>query len=225
MADVVQHSEAWHKARCGRITASQFGAAMAVGEGGFYKSGPRKGQPKPTSTAERDKYMRVLAFERLSGTPVHEINSRSLSWGTDVEQFSREAFELETGLLVTPAEFLAHPVYPFIGASPDGLPSDGSGLEMKAPHDEAVHIQTILEGMPDDHIPQVQGGMFVTGKSHWWFASYDPRQAEKYRLYVQRIPRDDAYIARLAAGLLQFEAELKALLQEIDERVNLRAAA
>jgi len=226
---VEQRSAEWHAQRCGKITASEFGAAVDITQpepGTVYKSGPRKGLPKlPQSSAARDKYMRELAFERRSGTPVHEIGSRSMTWGREVETFAREAVELETGLLVKPAAFQTHPLYPFIGASADGWTSDGGGLEMKSPHDEAVHLQTILEGMPEGHRAQVQGGMWVTGRPHWWFASYDPRQAEADRLYVERIQRDDDYIEWLSRGLLQFEAELKVLMAHLDRRNALRAAA
>lgn len=73
--------------------------------------------------------------------------------------------------------------------------------------------------------PLDQGGMWVTGKTHWWFASYDPRQAEPDRLYVERIDRDNDFIEHLAKGLLQFEEELRALMARLDRRNALRAAA
>jgi hypothetical protein len=223
MSDVIeQRTDAWRQQRAGKITASCFGAAIAVLDaepGAVYKSGPRKGQPKlPESTAERDTYMRVVAFERTSGIAKHEIGAKSLSWGRDIEPFSLEAYQVETGNIVTASGFLLHPDFDFIGASPDGLVSTDGGLEMKSPHDEQVHIRTILEGMPKDHMPQVQGNMLVTGRAWWDFASYDPRQKESLRLYVQRIYRDEEYLRKLLTGLLQFNAEVEAMIRQLEKR-------
>jgi len=198
-----QRSEAWALARAGKITASCFADVIAVRKDG-----------KPT--AARQKLMYQLVFERLAGIPRHEVGSKSMDWGTDLEAHAREAYEIETGNIVVESPFLLHPVHDTIGASPDGLVSTDGGIEMKCPHDEAVHIQTWLEGMPEDHIPQVQGNMLVTGRQYWDFISYDPRQGEKWRLYVQRIPRDDDYINnKLLPGLLQFEAELQAMVETL----------
>lgn len=200
--DVAQGSDDWREARSGLITASRFADVIAV---------RRDGKP----TAARAKYLRLLAFERLANAPVREIHSRSMEWGTELETFAREAYELETGRFVTQAGLVIHPEHPFIGCSPDGLIGADGGLEIKCPHDETVHIGTWLDGMPADHLPQVQGAMFVTGREWWDFVSYDPRQAEHLNLYVQRISRDQDYIDALEIGLLQFEAELQQLVEEL----------
>lgn len=218
-----QRTDEWRAARAGKLTASRFADAIAFtggGPGDVYKSGAKKGMPKPrTPTYARSKYMREIVFERLAGAPSHEVGGRATQWGTDVESFGKDAVELETGLIIQKAEFVTHPAYPFIGASPDGLIEAEGGYESKCPMDEAVHINTLLEGMPEDHIPQVQGGMLVTGRKWWLFASYDPRMREDLRLYTQRIARDDAYINEtLLPGLLQFEAEVQAMIKRLTER-------
>lgn len=194
-----QRSPEWYATRAGKLTASRFVDVMGT-------------------KAARARYMREIVFERLAGVPKHSVGSKSMNWGQEIEPFSLEAFELQTGKIVTPAEFITHPRYPFIGCSPDGLIGADEGLEMKAPHDEAVHIETWLSGMPKDHAPQVQGSMFVTGRAAWWFTSYDPRQGERFRLYVERIKRDEKYIADLAAGLLQFQAEALAMQAELERK-------
>jgi len=223
MSDVIeQRSEAWRELRAGKLTASCFGDAIDIADaepGAVYKSGPRKGQPKlPESSAARNTYMRVVAFERTSGIPKHEIGAKSLNWGIDVEPFAREAYELETGNIVTQSTFIVHPQFDFIGCSPDGLVGTLGGIEMKCPHDEQVHIKTMLEGMPKEHLPQVQGGMLCTGRAWWDFVSYDPRQKENLRLYVQRIERDEAFIQKLLTGLLQFNAEVEAMIRQLEKR-------
>lgn len=224
MSDMIeQRTDAWREQRAGKITASCFGDATAMTDvepGAAYKSGPRKGQPKVAeSTAARETYMRVVAFERTAGIAKHEIGGKALNWGTDIEAFAREAYELATGNIVTESGFLTHPQYDFIGASPDGLIGSDGGLEMKCPHDEQVHIKTILHGMPDEHIPQVMGNMLVSGRKYWDFVSFDPRQSSDLRLYIQRIYRDDIYITKLLTGLLQFNAEVDAMIARLKQRM------
>lgn len=205
MSAAEQKTDEWRQQRAGKLTASRFVDVIAR---------TRDGKP----TAARAKYLREIVFERLAGVAKHEVSSKSLAWGTDVEPFQREAFELETGLVVRESGFVLHPVYPFIGASPDGLIDPDGGLEMKSPHDEAVHVQTLLDGMPDEHIPQLQGNMAVTGRSWWYFTSYDPRQAPGLRLFVQRVPRDEKFIACLISELRGFHEEAEAMVKQLKRR-------
>jgi putative phage-type endonuclease len=206
---IEQRTDAWHQQRAGKITASRFADAIAM----------NKRQPdKPTEA--RNTYLREIVAEILSGEPKPEVNSSSLQWGKDVEQYAREAYEFKTGNLVMESEFVAHHVHDFIGCSPDGLIGLDGGMEMKCPKDPQVHIKTLIDGMPEDHIEQVQGCMFVTGRQWWDFISYDPRQAEPYRLYIQRIERDDDYISRvLEPGLLAFWRDVQAVLAKLRERI------
>lgn len=202
---IEQRTEGWREQRAGRITASCFADAIAM----------NKRQPDK-STETREKYKRTLVDEILSGMPKHEISSKSLSWGTEAEEHARTAYELATGHMVEQSEFVTHCQYDFIGCSPDGLIAEDGGIEMKCPYDGQVHICTWLEGMPADHIAQVQGCMMVTGRRWWDFISYDPRQREPYRLYVQRIERDNEYIEKtLLPGLLKFWAEVQEMLAKI----------
>jgi len=67
-----------------------------------------------------------------------------------------------------------------------------------------------------DHMPQVQGNIWVNGLDWIDFISYDPRAPEDFRLYVQRIMREDKYILALESHVVQFLAEVKKLLEQID---------
>lgn len=199
-------TEEQRQARAGKLTASRFVDILAVRKDG-----------KPT--AAREKYKREIVFERLASAPKHEISGQALRWGTDVEQFGKEAFELETGLILLQSPFVTHPDYPFIGCSPDALIGADGGYESKCPMDEAVHIETLLEGMPPEHVPQVQGSMFVTGRKWWEFVSFDPRMAQRFQLYHERIARNDAYINDvLKPGLLQFEREVVEMMHELEAK-------
>lgn len=208
-ADHSQRSQGWRQDRAGRITASRFADVMAIGKRGDYLKA-------------RGDYMLQLAFERLSGVPRQEVQGAALYWGREVEPFALEAYQLKTGQFVESSEFIEHPDFPFIGCSPDGLIGADGGYESKCPYSEAVHLETFLHGMPAEHVAQVQGCMWVTGRQWWDFVSFDPRQAPGFRLYVQRIPRDDAYIDRLAFELGKFEAELQQQVEDLAARIKER---
>lgn len=202
-----QRTEGWHADRCGHATASNFASIMATKKDG-----------KPT--AARAEYLLRLVTERLTGSQEEGPDSYSLRWGKDVEPFARTAFEAETGLIVVESGFVRHPSIKWLGCSPDGLIGADSGYESKCPKNSTVHLETIRNGMPAEHKPQVQGSMLVTGRKSWWFVSYDPRMPAHLRLYFELVKRDDQYIEELEAKVIEF-------LREVDEQVvlfNKRAA-
>jgi hypothetical protein len=60
--------------------------------------------------------------------------------------------------------------------------------------------------------------MWVTGRAWWEFVSYDPRMPEPHRLYIQRIERDDAFIAELAVAVAEAEARVVEILEQLSKR-------
>lgn len=219
--DAAQRSAEWHAERAGRITASRMCDVMAMNEPDVFKSGPRKGQAKPVNQKARLDYMHQLAAERITGKAKAGPKASALQWGTDVEPVARAAYEARTGQLVTECGFVLHPRYDFIGASPDFLVGQVGGGEIKCPESQDVHLATIEEGLPPEHVEQIQGGLWVTGRQWWDFASFHPDFPPHLRLYVQRVERDEAYIAKLEAACLSLEAEVRAIV----ERHTLREAA
>jgi putative phage-type endonuclease len=200
MSDL-QRTEEWHLERCGHVTASRFCDVLAVGKTG-----------KPLKA--REDYLMRLVTERLTGQQVESADSFAMAWGRDAEPFARSAFEAETGLIVTEAPFIKHGSIQWVGCSPDGLIGKDSGYESKCPKNSAVHLQTIRDGMPEEHMAQVQGCMWVTGRKFWEFVSFDPRMPEHLRLYRETINRDDVFIANLEKEILKFLAEVEAQLQQ-----------
>ncbi|WP_442256115.1 lambda exonuclease family protein [Stenotrophomonas maltophilia group sp. RY12688] len=210
-----QRSDEWFAARAGRITASRMNDVMVERERGEFKSGPRKGQQKPQPKALTD-YAHQLAAERLTLRPRKQVKAAALAWGQTVEPAAVAAYQAETGVIVTPAEFILHPKYDFIGASPDFLVGDDGGGEIKSPESSEVHLETLLTGLPPEHIEQIQGGLWVTGRQWWDFVSFHPDFPESHRIYIQRVPRDDEYIERLESACLQMEADVQAILAQLN---------
>lgn len=214
---IEQRSDAWFDARAGRITASMMNVVMLERDRAPFKSGPRKGQDKPPPKALTD-YAHQLAAERLTGKPRKQARGSALDWGREMEAAAVAAYQAETGYIVTPAEFMRHPLYDFIGASPDFLVGDDGGGECKCPESSEVHLETLLTGLPSEHIEQIQGGLWVTHRKWWDFISFHPDFSPALRLYVQRVPRDDAYIQKLEAACLEMEADVQKILHAVHSK-------
>lgn len=198
-----QGSQEWLAERAGKWTGSKFVDVMAISE--------RTGKPLK---ARSDAVWQVVV-ERMTGQAIEGPGGFALAWGHEVEQFARDAYELETGNVVQQVGFIEHQEFPFAGASPDGLIDDDGGLELKCPRDSRIHLDRFLSGVPAEYIPQIQGCMWVTGRQWWHFASYDPRMPESHRLLIIKVPRDEAVIAKIQAAVLSAEAEAQELHKQL----------
>ena len=200
-----QKSIEWLMERCGKVTASRFGAVLAKLKNG-------------TPAKPRQDYLWEVVIERLTGHPTVHYVSAAMERGTEMEPLARMAYEAATGRMVAETGFHSHPEIEGVGGSPDGLIDDDGGIEIKCPFNSAIHLQTWLNGMPDEHMPQIQGCMWITGRKWWDFVSYDDRMPERQSLYVQRILRDTSYAICLEAEIRIFLKEVDELLGRIKER-------
>lgn len=203
-ASLTQGSGDWLQARVGCATASRFRDVQAK---------LKSGQP----AAARRAYMIRLIAERLTGQPVQTFVTAAMQWGTDNEPAARIEYAWQRELIVSEIGFVRHPSL-LAGASPDGLVGDDGLIEIKCPSTE-THLETRLDGMPADHRAQIQGQLWITGRQWCDFVSYDPRLPERYRLYVERIPRDDAYIRQLDADVREFLADVESAIKTLETRL------
>lgn len=199
---MMQGSPEWYTARLGMATASRFSDVLA--------------KIKTGEAAARKNYRAQLICERLTGVPADSFTSSAMQWGIDTEPTAREAYEAQTGELVEQVGFIRLPDL-MAGCSPDGLIGSDGGVEIKCPN-TATHIDTLLKGMPAEHLPQIHGAMWITGRQWWDFVSFDPRLPERLQLYIQRVKRDDAYIKTLEAEVKAFLAETDTLVAELERR-------
>lgn len=200
-----QKTDEWLKARAGKKTASRIKDVLAVSK--------RDGTPLKA----REDYAGELVTERLTREPITlNPNIYSLKWGNDNEPSARLAYEIETASFVSDCGFIDSDELSDCGASPDGLVGDDGLVEIKCPVNSVNHLKTLLSGMPDEHRPQIQSQLFVTGRQWCDFISYDPRFPEHLRTYIQRIERDDDYITALRDELIRFENEIQTYLTMIE---------
>jgi predicted phage-related endonuclease len=201
MSNPEQGSYEWLLARCGKITASNFHDVIT-------RSTKKVGDKFPYLKA-RETYKEILVAEILTGQPAAEINAYAMRHGKEYEPLARATYEMRTGHDVQEVGLVLHPSFEFIGASPDGLIGDDGGLEIKCPKNSTIHLNTWANGLPPEHIGQIQGGLFVTGRQWWDFVSFDPRIiSENGRIYIQQIERDDEYIDNLKFELNIFWDEV-----------------
>lgn len=196
----------WFKGRCGFVTASRFGDVI-----GKDKEGKRY-------LKAHEDYLIEIVTERLTGEPVMKSHGFIGEHGKTLETYARHAFEAETGIMVKEVDFIRSQDILNTGCSPDGLISGDelSGLEIKCPASSVVHLKTVLaKKMPDEHMAQVQGGMWITGAKNWYFASYDARMPPHLRLFYQKIERDDKYIEALQKEVVKFLNEIAEFMDKL----------
>ncbi len=198
-----QGSEGWQNDRCGCASASRFIDIIAVS----------KSNGKPLKA--RDDYLWTVATDRVYQSPTEPTSAKSMDWGHVLEPYAKEAYEIETGSIIVPTGFVLHKEIEWCGGSPDGLVRLDGGIEIKCPKDRRIHMQTWRNKMHVDHLPQVQGNIWINDREWFDFISYDPRAPEEFRLYVQRIWRNEMYIKALASHVVEFLDEVKNLVEKI----------
>lgn len=196
MAD--QGSIEWLAARVGKVTASRVADVIATTKTGY--------------GASRANYMAELIAERLTGQPAERYTNAAMAHGTATEPEARDLYAFMVDAEVEQVGLVEHPTVTDSGASPDGLVGDDGLVEIKCPN-TATHIETLLgQTVPAKYVTQMQWQMACTGRQWCDFASYDPRLPESMRIFIQRVERDEEYIAWL-------ETEVTKFLTELDEKV------
>lgn len=194
--DLEQGSIEWFEARAGLPTASEFKTVQASGKGGG-------------ESITRAKYLRTLAGEILTGEPAPSgYTNDHMARGHEQEDDARRLFSLITDLEPIRVGFVREGR---AGCSPDSLIGENAGLEIKCAI-PAVQIERLQLGrLPPEHVAQVQGSLWVTGRQHWHFVSYCPRLPP----LIVKVERDEMYIANLAKAVEAFNEELDSIVDAI----------
>ncbi|TPG50154.1 exonuclease [Rhodanobacter glycinis] len=194
--DCKQGTAEWFAARLGIPTASNFSAVLAKGEG-----------------KTRRAYLLKLAGEAITGECVESFGNMHTERGHAMEPDARSLYAF------------AHDVEPQLvgfmrrgraGASPDSLVGDNGLLEIKTklPH---LQLDVLDKGkLPSEHVAQVQGQLWISGREWLDFVSYWPRLP----LFCVRVERDEKYIENLSQAVADFVGELDTYI----ERFGVKAA-
>lgn len=198
-----QRTPEWFAARCGKVTASRIADVMAKTKTGY--------------GAGRANYMAELLIERMTGQPVDSYQSAAMLRGIELEDEAVNAYAFYHNAEPKRIGFVDHPAIPMSGASPDRLIRTIGLLEVKCPN-SATHLDTLLyKNIPLKYLLQMQWQMACTKRKWCDYASYDNRFPEEYRLWVQRIFRNDQVIADILAEVRSFQVELVAKYQQLQQ--------
>lgn len=196
---LIQGTDQWLAARCGKVTASRISDLMARTKSGY--------------GASRANYMAELVAETLTGKPAERFTNDAMRRGTEKEPEARSLYEFLCEETVEQVGFVPHPTIDGAGCSPDGLVSDDGLVEIKAPN-TATHINTLLsETVDDKYLKQMQFQMACTGRKYCTFISFDDRLPASMRLFMKRIERDNKMIEEI-------EAEVALFLKEMNTTVD-----
>jgi len=201
--DITQRTEAWYKARCGSLGASQLNEALATTKSGW--------------GASRDNIKNRIIAERLTGIPSEGYVNAAMQFGIDNEDAARKAYEEATGVFVDEMGIALHPVLKHTHASPDGLVGEDGLIEIKVPN-TTTHIETLkAKKAPSKYINQMMWQMRCTDRQWCDFVSFDPRLPSHLQLFIVRVERDEAIIADLEAKVAEFLTEVDKEIERLNE--------
>jgi hypothetical protein len=195
--DCEQGSPEWFKARMGMPTASEFSTVMAAAKDG-----------KERKT--RNKYMRKLAGEIITGEPMETFQNAHMERGKAMEDeardfysFMKDAEPQRVGFIVCGAQ---------CGCSPDSLIGTAGMLEIKTALPDILIEKILADDFPPEHKAQCQGALMVAEREWIDISVYWP----KMPMFVKRAYRDEPYIHNMLAEIRQFNAELHELVEKIN---------
>jgi len=193
-----QGSPEWLAARLGRVTMSELKSLLVKGKGpGGLGAGAIT-------------YMHQLIGERITGELAEPFQGNAHTRrGHELEGVARALYCDATGE-PQPHEvglILNHEV----GYSPDSLVGANGLLEIKTKLPK-FQIEVLLNGeIPDEHLPQCQGGLWVSEREWIDFVSYWPGMP----LFIKRAYRDDIMIRTIAERVEAFHEEMERRLSQV----------
>ena len=198
--ELEQRSPEWYEARCGVLTASVVGKFIT---------------PKTVKVADNETsrgITRQLVAERITGHVVETFQSDAMFRGVADEPLARDLYSkhhapaTEVGFMVR--EIHGHK----LGFSPDGLVRDDGLIEVKSAEPK-IHLARILsEGVPSEHMAQMQAGMLVSGREFCDFVSY----CGGMPMLVRRVLADPAWFDAITEALGTFEENATAMVADYE---------
>lgn len=189
----VQGDEIWHASRAGVTTASNFADCCEMLKNGSFS---KKAQ----------QYAFKLAIERISGKLLQEdkFETWEMRRGREEEPNARFAHEQKIGVMVEQTGIVLTDDRLF-GASVDGFINEDGCAEYKCFVSPTSLMPILLDGDISDCVYQIQGQLWITGRSYCDFCLYCPAlDAIGKKLTVFRVERDDNFIEKMEVKLLKF---------------------
>jgi putative phage-type endonuclease len=193
--NIQQKSEAWHEARCGRVTGTRF-SQLVAGE----------------KTKEYQKLISDITCEIITGRQEETYSNAIMENGIETEPDARAEYASLFGIEVKEVGFIIpdeeHKYHEWIGVSPDGVAAPGM-IEIKCPL-MRTHLEYIeANRLPAEYRHQVQGQLFVTGFEFCDFVSY----VEGMKPFIIRVYPDLELFK-------EFETRLDKLIIDVNKKLE-----
>lgn len=189
-----QGDQFWHDARKERITGSRFGDVLAA----------------PTTKRYKN-YMNEI-IDSILGVPNFDDDDKPWFWhGKAWEAEAVGEYEWKTGNDVIRDFFIVHPIYKFIGCSPDGYVSlKKINIEIKSHKGIPDDLQPRTK-LPSNHRPQVQGQLWCCPKREitHFVDFYKDEITSKTDMTILRVLPDPEYHKKLESACVNFWAEIQ----------------
>ncbi len=192
-----QHSTEWELARLGRVTASEADALITP------EFALRKGLGVET-------YLYEKLSEKILGYKLQTGGTFEMGQGTASEQDARNWFAFEYNVEVREVGFIVGDDER-IGASPDGLLPDGSGLEIKCPQGPRQLKYFVKGEVPPEYRVQVAFSTFVANAPYWTFVSFHRALPP----LVVKVQRDEKQMCAIGEALEKFFAQFDPIYARI----------
>ncbi|WP_422730709.1 lambda exonuclease family protein [Pectobacterium brasiliense] len=206
---ISQGSTEWKKCRLACITASRVGDILTEPKA-------KKDKDAGVLSGMAETYMNELIAEVCTAEIPDEIPARPLLWGKEHEEAARILFEFENDVTITQPPIFYKDEFMRCACSPDGMCSDGRGLELKSPYTSSQYVKFRLGGLEavkKEYMAQVQYSMWVSEMSEWWFSNYDPRMRGE-NMHSIIIPKDNEFHDA-------FEIKIPKFIQKMDEYLDI----
>ena len=188
--DCEQGSQAWIDARLGIPTASEFSRIVT---------------PTGRASTAAEGYTAELIAEWALGHPVKEFGGNpNTDHGKALEPDARAFYALDTNIDPQTVGFVYQDERKMVGCSPDALVGELGVLELKCPRADTHLLWLARDAIPKDHVIQVQGHIWVTGRSWCDFQSYYPG----FPSLLKRAEPDDKLQSALDKIMPEFIADL-----------------
>ena len=200
-----QGTPLWFEARCGIVTASMIGNLITAKT------------LKPADNETSRGVIETLVTERLTGRVEHIVENRDMQRGTLSEPYARDVYAEHYKVDVKEVGFYRRDEDGWrLGYSPDGVVGEDGLIEIKSPKAKN-HLRTILnDEVPAMYVPQVQTGLYVTGREWIDFVSYNAGMP----LYVKRVEPDERWHEAIAATVAAVESQVEAITSRYLEAVE-----
>lgn len=207
-----QGSIEWLAARCGLLTASEVKLILS-----------------PTLKVANNDKTRAHAYELAAQRINRYVEPRYIGddmlRGHEDEVRARLAYS-EAYADVAECGFITNDSFGFtLGYSPDGLVGDDGLIECKS-RCQKLQVQTIVNGVPDEHMLQLQTGLLVTGRKWLDYISYSGgmpmatmRVEPDAEIQDAIVTAATAFEQRIADVIADYHANLKSMRWLPTERV------